>query len=150
MYPFSAFTESAKRVLTLAQEEAEIGHLSYIGTEHLLLGLMRDEWGVGARVLHNLGLEIDKIRAAIATVLGRDEQVTRRHQIIPTSRVKKVIEIAFEEARRRGSHFVGPEHPLLALVIEGQGLAAAVLYDVGATRPKIDAEITRLSAASES
>jgi ATP-dependent Clp protease ATP-binding subunit ClpC len=150
MYPFSAFTESAKRVLTLAQEEAEIGHLSYIGTEHLLLGLMRDQEGMGARVLQNLRLEIDKVRAAIASVLGRDEQVTRKHGIIPTSRVKKVIEIAFDEARRRGSHFVGPEHLLLALVIEGQGLAAGVLNDMGATRSKIDAEIARLSAASES
>jgi ATP-dependent Clp protease ATP-binding subunit ClpC len=150
MYPFSAFTESAKRVLTLAQEEAEIGHLSYIGTEHLLLGLMRDQDGMGARVLQNLGLGIDKVRAAIASVLGRDKQVTIQHQIIPTSRVKKVIQIAFEEARRQGSHFVGPEHLLLALVIEGQGLAASVLNDMGATRSKIDAEITRLSAASDS
>jgi ATP-dependent Clp protease ATP-binding subunit ClpC len=150
MYPFSAFTESAKRVLTLAQEEAEIGHLSYIGTEHLLLGLMRDQEGMGARVLQNLGLETDKVRAAIASVLGRDEQVTRKHGIIPTSRVKKVIEIAFEEARRRDSHFVGPEHLLLALVIEGQGFAAGVLNDMGATRSKIDAEIARPSAASDS
>ena len=150
MYPFSAFTESAKRVLTLAQEEAELGRLSYIGTEHLLLGLMRDEEGMGARVLQNLGLEIDKVRAAIASVLGRDKQIARQHQIIPTSRVKKVIEIAFEEASRRGSQHVGPEHLLLALVIEGQGLAAWVLRGMGATRPKIDAEITRLSAASES
>ncbi len=150
MYPFSAFTESSKRVLTLAQEEAELGRLSYIGTEHLLLGLMRDEEGMGARVLQNLGLEIDKVRAAIASVLGRDKQVTRQHQIIPTSRVKKVIEIAFEEARRRDSHHVGPEHLLLALVIEGQGLAAGVLHGMGATRPKIDAEITRLTAPSES
>jgi ATP-dependent Clp protease ATP-binding subunit ClpC len=149
MYPFSAFTESAKRVLTLAQEEAEIGHLSYIGTEHLLLGLMRDQEGMGARVLQNLGLETDKVRAAIASVLGRDEQVTRKHGIIPTSRVKKVIEIAFEEALRRGTHHPGSEHLLLALVIEGQGLAAAVLQNMGATRPKIDAEITGLSAPSE-
>jgi ATP-dependent Clp protease ATP-binding subunit ClpC len=149
MYPFSAFTESAKRVLTLAQEEAEIGHLSYIGTVHLLLGLMRDQEGMGARVLQNLGLEIDKVRAAIASVLGRDEQVTRKHGIIPASRVKKVIEIAFEEALRRGTPHPGSEHLLLALVIEGQGLAAAVLQNMGATRPKIDAEITRLSAPSE-
>ena len=150
MYPFNEFTESAKRVLTLAQEEAEIGRLTYIGTEHLLLGLMRDEEGMGARVLQNLGLEIDKVRAAIASVLGRDQRVTRQHQIIPTSRVKKVIEIAFEEARRRGSHHVGAEHLLLALVIEGGGLAATVLHDLGATRTKIDAEIARVSAASES
>jgi ATP-dependent Clp protease ATP-binding subunit ClpC len=150
MYAFSAFTESAKRVLTLAQDEAEFGRQSYIGTEHLLLGLMRDQHGMGARVLQNLGLEIDKVRAAIASVWGRDKRVTRQHQIIPTSRVKKVIEISFEEAVRRGTHHPGSEHLLLALVIEGQGLAAAVLRDMGATRPKIDAEITRLSAPSES
>jgi ATP-dependent Clp protease ATP-binding subunit ClpC len=149
MYPFSAFTESAKRVLTLAQDEAEFERQSYIGTEHLLLRLMRDQDGMAARVLQNLGLEIGKVRAAIASVRGRGQRVTRQ-QIIPTSRVKKVIEIAFEEAVRRGTHHPGSEHLLLALVIEGQGLAAAVLHNMGATRPKIDAEITRLSAPSES
>ncbi len=149
MYPFNRFTESAKRVLTLAQEEAERGRYSYIGTEHLLLGLTRDQDGMGARVPQNLGLEMDKVRAPIASVLGRDERITTQ-QIIPTSRVKKVIEISFEEARRLGAHHVGSEHLLLALVIEGQGTAAGVLHDMGATRRKIYAEITRLAAASES
>ncbi len=143
MYPFERFSESAKRVLTLAQEEAERSRHSYIGTEHLLLGLMRDQDGLAARALQDLGLEIDKVRATIEAALHRSERVIIQ-QIIPTSRVKKVIEIAFEEARRMGSHYVGSEHLLLGLVIEGQGVAAHVLTDLGATRAKVQAEIERL------
>jgi nucleoside-diphosphate-sugar epimerase len=149
MYPFERFTESAKRVLTLAQEEAERSHHSYIGTEHLLLGLMRDQDGRAAQVLQNLGLEIDKVRVAIASVLGRSERIIIQ-QIIPTSRVKKVIEISFEEARRLGSQYVGSEHLLLGLVIEGEGVAAHVMADLGATRPRVAAEINRLASLAVS
>jgi len=143
MYPFERFTESAKRVLTLAQEEAERSHHSYIGTEHLLLGLMRDQDGMAAQTLHNLGIEIEAVRTTIASVLGRNERIIIQ-QIIPTSRVKKVIEIAFEEARRMGSSYVGSEHLLLGLVIEGEGIAAHVLHDLGGTRSKTQAEVERL------
>jgi ATP-dependent Clp protease ATP-binding subunit ClpC len=101
MYPFERFTEDAKKVLTLAQEEAERAHHSYIGTEHLLLGLLRQPDTTAAEVLRELGIDIDAVRATIASVLGRNERIDIR-QIIPTSRVKKVIEIAFEEAVRRG------------------------------------------------
>ena len=149
MYPFERFTESAKRVLTLAQEEAERSHHSYIGTEHLLLGLMRDQDGRAAQALQNLGLEIDKVRAAIASVLGRSER-TIIQQITPTSRVKKVIEISFEEARRLGSQYVGSEHLLLGLVIEGEGVAAHVMTDLGATRLRVEAEINRLATPGAS
>jgi nucleoside-diphosphate-sugar epimerase len=144
MYPFERFTESAKRVLTLAQEEAERSHHSYIGTEHLLLGLMRDQDGMAAQALQNLGIQSDAVRSAIASVLGRSERTIIK-QIIPTSRVKKVIEISFDEARRLGSHSVGSEHLLLGLVIEGEGIAAHVLNDLGATRPRVFAEIERLA-----
>ena len=99
MYPFERFTEKAKKVLTLAQDEAEKSHHSYIGTEHLLLGLLREGEGLAAKVLANLGVEIDKVRDTIDSVLGRNERIIVQ-QIIPTSRVKKVIEIAFEEAKR--------------------------------------------------
>ncbi len=143
MYPFERFTERAKKVLTLAQEEAERSHHSYIGTEHLLLGLLREGEGLAAKVLNNLGVEINKVRSTIELVLGRNERIIIQ-QIIPTSRVKKVIEISFEEARRMGNNYVGTEHLLLGLLIEGEGIAAHVLEDLGATLEKVRGEIERL------
>ena len=143
MYPFERFTERAKKVLTLAQEEAERSHHSYIGTEHLLLGLLREGEGLAAKVLANLGVEIGKVRQTIESVLGRNERIIIQ-QIIPTSRVKKVIEISFEEARRMGHNYVGTEHLLLGLLIEGEGIAAHVLEDLGANLEKVRAEIERL------
>src|SRR5689334_9266077 len=143
MYPFERFTERAKKVLTLAQEEAERSHHSYIGTEHLLLGLLREGEGLAAKVLNNLGVEIGKVRQTIESVLGRNERIIIQ-QIIPTSRVKKVIEISFEEARRMGNNYVGTEHLLLGLLIEGEGIAAHVLEDLGANLEKTRTEIERL------
>jgi len=143
LYPFERFTERAKKVLTLAQEEAERSHHSYIGTEHLLLGLLREGEGLAAKVLNNLGVEIGKVRQTIESVLGRNERIIIQ-QIIPTSRVKKVIEISFEEARRMGHNYVGTEHLLLGLLIEGEGIAAHVLEDLGATLDKVRSEIERL------
>src|SRR2546422_304713 len=143
LYAFERFTERAKKVLTLAQEEAERSHHSYIGTEHLLLGLLREGEGLAAKVLNNLGVEIGKVRQTIESVLGRNERIIIQ-QIIPTSRVKKVIEISFEEARRMGHNYVGTEHLLLGLLIEGEGIAAHVLEDLGATLDKVRSEIERL------
>ncbi len=140
MYPFDRLTEKAKKALTLAQAEAERAHHSYIGTEHLLLGLMREEESLAARVLANLGLEIDLVRATIDSMLGRTERIIVQ-QIIPTSRVKKVLEIAFDEAKRVDVHYVGTEHILLGLLIEGEGLAAHVLEDLGATLERVRAEL---------
>ncbi|MGA9774506.1 MAG: ATP-dependent Clp protease ATP-binding subunit [Candidatus Dormiibacterota bacterium] len=140
MYPFERFTEKAKKVLTLAQDEAEKSHHSYIGTEHLLLGLLREGDGLAAKVLANLGVEIDKVRSTIESVLGRNERVIVQ-QIIPTSRVKKVIEIAFEEAKRMNNTYVGTEHLLLGLLIEGEGIAAHVLEDLGANLEKVRGEM---------
>jgi ATP-dependent Clp protease ATP-binding subunit ClpA len=130
-------------VLTLAQEEAERSRHSYIGTEHLLLGLLREHDGLAARVLANLGIDIDAVRRVIESVLGRNERIIIQ-QIIPTSRVKKVIELAFEEARRMGHDHVGTEHVLLGLMMEGDGIAAHVLLDLGATLDKVRAEIAHL------
>jgi ATP-dependent Clp protease ATP-binding subunit ClpC len=140
MYPFERFTERAKAVLTLAQEEAERSHHSFIGTEHLLLGLLRDGEGVAAKVLTNLGVEINKVRSTFETVLGLKERIIIQ-QIIPTSRVKKVIEISFTEAGRKGSDHVGTKHLLLGLLIEGEGLAAHVLAEMGANLERVRAEI---------
>jgi ATP-dependent Clp protease ATP-binding subunit ClpA len=149
MYPFERFTERAKNVLRLAQEEAERSRHSYIGTEHLLLGVLREADGIAAQTLANLGLDIIRVRQTIEAVLARDERVIMQ-QIIPTSRVKKVIEISFEEARRMGDNYVGTEHLLLGLLIEGEGIGAHVLIDLGATLEKIRPEIDRLlSSATE-
>src|SRR2546429_79574 len=108
-YPFERFTERAKKVLTLAQEEAERSRKTYIGTEHLLLGLLREGEGLAGKVLGNLGAEIGRVRETIESVLGRNETIIVQ-QIIPTSRVKKVIELSFEEATRLGHNYVGTEH----------------------------------------
>ena len=136
MYPFERFNEDAKRSLTLAQEEAERSHHSYIGTEHLLLGLLRVEKGTAHRVLTELGVDIQTVREVIKSVLGRSERILVQ-SIIPTSRVKKVIELSFEEARRMGDNEVDTAHMLLGLIIEGEGIAAHVLTDLGATLEKV-------------
>jgi ATP-dependent Clp protease ATP-binding subunit ClpC len=147
VYPFERFTERAKKVLSLAQEEAERSHHSYIGTEHLLLGLLREGDGLAAKVLNNLGVAIGKVRQTIESTLGRNERIVVQ-QIIPTSRVKKVIELSFEEARRTGHNYVGSEHLLLGLLSEGEGIAAHILVELGATLDKVRAEIERLRQVS--
>jgi ATP-dependent Clp protease ATP-binding subunit ClpA len=143
VYPFERFTEKAKTVLTLAQDESEKSHHSYIGTEHLLLGLLRQGDGLAAKVLANLGVEIEKVRDTIDSVLGRDER-TQTQQAIPTSRVKNVIEIAFEEAKGMNNTYVGTGHLLLGLLIEGEGIAAHVLEDLGASLDKVRRELDSL------
>jgi ATP-dependent Clp protease ATP-binding subunit ClpC len=145
MYPFERFTEDAKRTLTLAQEEAERSHHSYIGTEHLLLGLLRVEKGIASRVLTDLGVDIGTVRKAIEGVIGRNERIIIQ-QIVPTSRVKRVIEISFEEAMRLGHNEVDTGEILLGLIIEGEGIAAHVLTDLGATLEKVRAVMERYLA----
>jgi ATP-dependent Clp protease ATP-binding subunit ClpA len=134
MYPFERFNVATKRVLTLAQEEAERAHVNYIGTEHLLLGLLSEPNTVAGEVLRGLNVDLVNARGIIGTVMKpeADERIIIQH-IIPTSRVKKVIEISFEEAREMGDGFVGTEHLLLALLVEGEGIAAHVLEDLGVT-----------------
>jgi flavin reductase (NADH) len=135
MYPFERFTEDSKRVLMFAQEEAERSRHSYIGTEHILLALFRQP-GVARDVLNSMGIREADVRETVARVLGRSER-TLIQQIIPTSRVKKVIEISFEQARSMGSNFVDTGHLLLGLVLEGDGIAAHVLHDLGATSDRL-------------
>lgn len=145
MYPFERFTNEAKGVLTLAQEEAERSGLSYIGTEHLVIGLIRQE-GLGGRALLSLGQSADGLRKAIQEVIGRNEARAKQH-IIPTSRVKTVIEISFDEARRQASPHVGTDHILLAILVEGEGLGASVLTSRGVTVDKVRVELDRLQVA---
>jgi ATP-dependent Clp protease ATP-binding subunit ClpA len=146
-YPFERFTERAKRVLTLAQEEAERSGQSYIGTEHLLLGLLRESQGLAAKVLNNLGVEIGAVREAIESVFGGNKPIMVQ-QIIPTSRVKKVIQISFEEAGQMSHNYVGTEHLLLGLLIEDEGIAAHVLKDLGISLEATRREIERLLVSS--
>ena len=141
MYPFERFTADSKRVLTLAQEEAEKSGHSYIGTEHLLLGLMRVE-GTSSSVLSSMGIQIDQVRDHIKNVLGRNERILIQ-LLIPTSRVKHVIELAFMQARTLGSEHVESGHLLMGLVLDGEGIAAKVLEDLGATRERVVAEVER-------
>ncbi|MBO0684536.1 MAG: hypothetical protein J2P45_15370, partial [Candidatus Dormibacteraeota bacterium] len=142
MYAFERFTEQAKAVLTLAQEEAARSHHSYIGTEHLLIALVRQREGLGGRILAALGVELDAVREGVEKTLGQNQRIIVT-QIIPTSRVKKVIEIAFDEARRSGHPDVGTHHLLQALLLEGEGVAAHVLRDLGVTLERVRPEVGR-------
>ena len=127
---FDKFTERARKVLTLAQEEAQRFNHNYIGTEHLLLGLVREGEGVAAHVLENLGVELNKVRSAVEFIIGRGDRPVIG-EIGLTPRAKKVIELAVDEARRLNHHYIGTEHLLLGLVREGEGIAAGVLESPG-------------------
>jgi len=145
VYPFERFSNEAKGVLTLAQEEAERLRHSYIGTEHLVIGLIRQD-GLAAKALVGLGQNSEGLRQAIRVVLV-EEKANLIKTIVPTSRVKRVIEMAFEEALRQGSSHVGTDHMLLALLMEGKGIGAQVLAERGVTVDKVRAEVDRLQAA---
>jgi ATP-dependent Clp protease ATP-binding subunit ClpA len=139
---FDKFTERARKVLSLAQEEAQRFQHNYIGTEHLLLGLVREGEGVAARVLTNLGIELDRVRSAVEFIIGRGDRIVLG-EIGLTPRAKKVIELAVDEARRLGHHYIGTEHILLALVREGEGIAAGVLQSLGVNLEKVRTETIR-------
>ena len=139
---FEKFTERARRVLTLAQEEAQRFNHNYIGTEHILLGLVREGDGVAAKVLSNLGVELEKVRSAVEFIIGRGER-TFRGEIGLTPRAKRVIELAVDEARRLGHNYIGTEHLLLGLLREGEGVAAGVLESLGVSLEKVREETKR-------
>ena len=127
---FDKFTDRARKVLTLAQDEAQRFNHNYIGTEHLLLGLVREGEGVAARVLENMNVELAKVRTAVEFIIGRgDRPVVGEVGLTP--RAKRVIELAIDEARRLGHNYIGTEHLLLGLVREGEGIAAGVLEVAG-------------------
>ena len=146
---FDKFTERARKVLTLAQEEAQRFNHNYIGTEHLLLGLVREGDGVAAKVLANLGVELPKVRSAVEFIIGRgDRSVTGDIGLTP--RAKKVIELAVDEARRLNHHYIGTEHLLLGLVREGEGIAAGVLESLGVSLEKVRNQIIHVLNQSQS
>jgi ATP-dependent Clp protease ATP-binding subunit ClpC len=140
---FEKFTERARKVLTLAQEEAQRFNHNYIGTEHLLLGLVREGDGVAARVLNNLGVELHKVRSAVEFIIGRGDRAPQG-EIGLTPRAKKVIELAVDEARRLNHHYIGTEHLLLGLVREGEGIAAGVLESLGVSLEKVRQQVIQV------
>ncbi|HEY6540023.1 MAG TPA: Clp protease N-terminal domain-containing protein, partial [Ktedonobacteraceae bacterium] len=137
---FDRFTERARKVLSLAQEEAQRFQHNYIGTEHLLLGLVREGEGVAAKVLSNLGVELNKVRSAVEFIIGRGDRIVLG-EIGLTPRAKKVIELAVDEARRLNHHYIGTEHLLLGLVREGEGIAAGVLESLGVSLDKVRQQV---------
>ena len=144
---FDKFSERARRVLTLAQEEAQRLNHNYIGTEHVLLGLVREEEGVAARVLVQMGVSLAKMRSAIEYVIGPGEKPSTGATGL-TSRAKRVIELAIDEARQLGHNYIGTEHLLLGLLREGEGVAAGVLDSFNITLERTRTEITRFVSQS--
>jgi ATP-dependent Clp protease ATP-binding subunit ClpC len=136
------FTKRARQALVFAQEEAQqLGH-RWIGTEHLLLGLLREEQGIAAKVLAQMGLNIEQVRRMVAETLGRAEQlVAGPIELAP--RTKRVLELAIDEARRLGHNFIGTEHLLLGLIREGQGIAAGILESNGLDLERVRQETLR-------
>ena len=144
---FDKFTDRARKVLTLAQDEAQRFNHNYIGTEHLLLGLVREGEGVAARVLENMNVELAKVRTAVEFIIGRgDRPVVGEVGLTP--RAKRVIELAIDEARRLGHNYIGTEHLLLGLVREGEGIAAGVLESLGVNLDKVRHEVIRVLSQS--
>jgi ATP-dependent Clp protease ATP-binding subunit ClpC len=137
MGPFDRFNDRAKRVLALAQDEAIRFNHNYIGTEHLLLGLVREGEGVAARVLDSLGVELSKVRTAVEFIIGRGEVASSPSDITLSPRTKKVVELAIDEARKLGHSHVGTEHLLLGLLREGEGIATGVLESLGVLPEKV-------------
>ena len=140
---FEKFSERARRVLTLAQNEAQRFNHNYIGTEHILLGLVGETEGVVARVLKNLGIDLEKVRAAVEFIIGRGEKPVTG-EIGLTPRAKKVIELAVDEARRANHSYIGTEHLLAGLLREGEGVASGVLESLGVTLEKVRTETQRV------
>ena len=133
---FDEFTEQARKALGFAEEEARRFNHTYIGTEHLLLGLVREGEGVAAKVLSNLGVELNKARNSVEFIVGRGDQIILG-EIGLTPRSKKVIELAIDEARRLNHDYIGTEHLLLGIGREGEGIAVGVLESLGVNLEKV-------------
>jgi ATP-dependent Clp protease ATP-binding subunit ClpC len=140
---FERFTERARQVVVLAQEEARTLKHNYIGTEHILLGLLREEEGLAARVLESLDITVERVRAQVVRIVGSGEEVTSG-QIPFTPRAKKVLELALRDALSLGHNYIGTEHILLGLVRENEGVAARILLDFDADSEKIRNEVIRM------
>ena len=148
MGPFDRFNDSAKRVLSRAQDEAIRQNHYYIGTEHLLAGMLRDADTLAARALQSLGIDLVKVRTALESIIGHGDRTTSPSEITLSARTKKIIELAVDESRRMRHTHIGAEHMLLGLVREGEGIASGIIESLGVTMPMVRAKVLELLAAS--
>ena len=140
---FERFSDRARRVVVMAQEEARMLDHNYIGTEHLLLGLIREGEGVAAMTLESLGVRLDAVRHQVEEIVGRGQQMPSGH--IPfTKRAKKALELALPESQQLGHNYIGTEHILLGLLREGEGVAAQVLVKLGADLNRVRQQVIQL------
>jgi Clp amino terminal domain, pathogenicity island component/UvrB/uvrC motif len=140
---FERFTDRARRVVVLAQEEARMLNHNYIGTEHILLGLLHEGQGVAAKALQSLGISLEAVRQQVEQIIGRGQQAPSGH--IPfTPRAKKVLELSLREAHQLGHDYIGTEHILLGLIREGEGVAAQVLVRLGADLNRVRQQVIQL------
>jgi ATP-dependent Clp protease ATP-binding subunit ClpA len=140
---FERFTDRARRVVVLAQEEARLLNHDYVGTEHLLLGMIAEGQGVAATALESLGIRLEAVRAQVEEVIGQGQQAPSGH--IPfTPRAKTVLELSLREAKQLGHDYIGTEHLLLGLVREGEGVAAQVLVKLGADLSRVRQQVIQL------
>jgi len=140
---FKKFTDRARRVVVLAQEEARMLNHNYVGTEHILLGLIHEGEGVAAKALESLGISLDAVRQQVEEIIGRGQQAPASH--IPfTPRAKKVLELSLREALQLGHNYIGTEHILLGLIREGDGVAAQVLAKLGADLNRVRQQVIQL------
>jgi ATP-dependent Clp protease ATP-binding subunit ClpA len=145
---FERFTDRARRVVVLAQEEARMLNHNYIGTEHILLGLAREGDGVAARALESLGISLEAVRQHVEQIIGRGKQAPSGH--IPfTPRAKKVLELSLREAQQLGHNYISTEHILLGLIREGEGVAAQVLVRLGADLNRVREQVIQLLAGRD-
>ncbi len=140
---FERFTDRARRVVVLAQEEARMLNHNYIGTEHILLGLIHEGEGVAAKALESLGISLEAVRQQVEEIIGQGQQAPSGH--IPfTPRAKKVLELSLREALQLGHNYIGTEHILLGLIREGDGVAAQVLVKLGADLNRVRQQVIQL------
>ena len=140
---FERFTDRARRVVVLAQEEARLHNHSYIGTEHILLGLLHEGDGVAARALESMGIALEAVRSQVEEIIGEGALSPSDH--LPfTPRAKKVLELSLREAMQLGHNYIGTEHILLGLVREGEGVAAQVLVKLGADLSRVRRHVIQL------
>jgi len=145
---FERFTDRARRVVVLAQEEARMHNHNYIGTEHILLGLVHEGEGSAAKALESLGISLEGVRAQVQEIIGRG-QLTPTGHIPFTPRAKKVLELSLREALQLGHNYIGTEHLLLGLIREGEGVAAQVLVKLGADLPRVRQQVTALLSGGQ-
>ncbi|MGO1312207.1 MAG: Clp protease N-terminal domain-containing protein, partial [Brevibacterium aurantiacum] len=140
---FERFTDRARRVVVLAQEEAKLLKHNYIGTEHILLGLIHEGEGLAAKALEGMDISLEQVRDQVQEIIGQGQQAPSGH--IPfTPRAKKVLELSLREALQLGHSYIGTEHILLGLIREGEGVAAQVLVKLGADLGRVRQEVIKL------